>query len=127
SLHKLSTAQTVVDIKPPIEVIIECMHILRQMDGKMIVRKTNDNDDKKQITPSLPQSNSNDDINEKLQQLEIFRLENERLHSELNTHKTEIRVLRSERDSLMSTISKLDIELTEAEYQRFAQQQSRKK
>ncbi|CAF1100558.1 unnamed protein product [Rotaria sordida] len=126
-LHELSTAQTVVDIKPPIEVIIECMHILRQMDGKVIVRKTNDNDDKKQITPSLPQSNSNDDINEKLQQLEIFRLENERLHSELNTHKTEIRVLRSERDSLMSTISKLDIELTEAEYQRFAQQQSRKK
>ncbi|CAF3642084.1 unnamed protein product, partial [Rotaria sp. Silwood2] len=82
--------------------------------------------DKKQIIPSLPQSTSTDNINEKLQRLEIFRLENERLRSELNTCKTEISVLRSERDSLMNTIAKLDIELTEAECQRLAHQQSRK-
>ncbi|CAF3454232.1 unnamed protein product [Rotaria sp. Silwood1] len=126
-LHKFSPAQTVVDIKPPIEMIIECMHIFRQIDGKVIVRKTNDNDNKKKIISSLSQSNSNDVINKKLQQLEIFRLENERLHSELNTWKTEICVLHSECDSLINTIVKLDIELTQAEYERLAQQQLRKK
>ncbi|CAF4699612.1 unnamed protein product [Rotaria sp. Silwood1] len=126
-LHEFSIAQTHIATKPPIKMIIEYMHIFRQMDGKIIVRKTDDNDDKKQTIPSLPQSNSNDDVNEKLQQLEIFRLENERLRSELNTCKTEINVLRGERDSLMNTISKLDIELTQAEYQRLAQQQPRKK
>jgi hypothetical protein len=36
-------------------------------------------------------------------------------------------VLRAERDSLMNTISKLDIELTEAEHKRFAQQKPGKK
>ncbi|CAF4371835.1 unnamed protein product, partial [Rotaria sp. Silwood2] len=126
-LPEFSTTQTPIAMKPPIKMIIECMHILRQIDGKIIVRKMNNNDDKKQIIPSLPQSTSTDNINEKLQRLEIFRLENERLRSELNTCKTEISVLRSERDSLMNTIAKLDIELTEAECQRLAQQQSRKK
>ncbi|CAF1478266.1 unnamed protein product [Rotaria sp. Silwood1] len=84
-------------------------------------------DNKKKIISSLSQSNSNDVINKKLQQLEIFRLENERLHSELNTWKTEICVLHSECDSLINTIVKLDIELTQAEYERLAQQQLRKK
>jgi chromosome segregation ATPase len=56
----------------------------------------------------------------------MTRLENERLRTELNTHKKEITVLRAERDSLMNTISKLDIELTEAEHKRLAQQPGRK-
>jgi len=99
------------------KVNIESMHILRQIDGQVIVR-----DDKKQNIPSSTQSNSNDDSQK---QLELLRLENERLRSELNAHKTEITVLRGERDSLMNTISKLDIELTQAEYQRTSQQQQK--
>jgi chromosome segregation ATPase len=63
---------------------------------------------------------ANEDVSS---QFESLRLENERLRCELNTHQTEISVLRGERDSLMKTISKLDIELTQAEYQRIAQQQ----
>ena len=62
-----------------------------------------------------------------MQELEKLRLENERLTSELTSYKTELTVLRGERDSLMQTISKLDIELTQAEYQRIAQQQSKRK
>jgi chromosome segregation ATPase len=69
-------------------------------------------------------SSTNDaDQQEKLRQTEIIRLENERLRTELNAHKKEITVLRGERDSLMNTISKLDIELTQAEHQRITQQQ----
>ncbi len=103
------------------KVKIECMHILRQIDGQVIIR-----DDKKQSIPLSTQSNSNDDSQKHLQQLELLRLENERIRSELNAHKTEITVLRGERDSLMNTISKLDIELTQAEYQRTSQQQQQK-
>jgi hypothetical protein len=76
--------------------------------------------------PSVLQSKANSDNadhQEKLRQAEMIRLENERLRSELNAHKKEITVLRGERDSLMNTISKLDIELTQAEHQRTAQQQ----
>ncbi len=98
------------------------MHILRQIDGQVIIR-----DDKKQSIPSSTQSNSNDNSQKNLQQLELLRLENERLRFELNAHKTEITVLRGERDSLMNTISKLDIELTQAEYQRTSQQQQQQK
>ena len=54
---------------------------------------------------------------------ESLRLENERLRSELTSAQTETFVLRGERDSLMKTISKLDIELTQAEYRRASQQQ----
>lgn len=64
-----------------------------------------------------------DDLREKVRQADSMRLENERLRSELNAHKQEIVVLRGERDSLMKTISKLDIELTQSEHQRLAQQQ----
>ncbi len=80
--------------------------------------------------PSVLQSKSNSDnadLQEKLRQAEMIRLENERLRSELNAHKKEITVLRGERDSLMNTISKLDIELTQAEHQRTAQQQQQQK
>jgi hypothetical protein len=94
------------------------MHVLRQIDGQIIIRNN-----EKQIISSLLQSNSNNTSNENLRELELLRTENERLRSELNTHKREISVLRGERDSLMSTICKLDIELTQAEYQRLAQQQ----
>ncbi|CAF5082928.1 unnamed protein product [Rotaria magnacalcarata] len=73
-------------------------------------------------TPS--KSNNDDaDIEEKLREAQLARLENERLRAELNAHKNEITVLRGERDSLMNTISKLDIELTQAEHQRIVQQQ----
>lgn len=50
-------------------------------------------------------------------------MENERLRSELNAQKQEIVVLRGERDSLMKTISKLDVELTQSEHRRLTQQQ----
>ncbi len=79
-----------------------------------------------EITSSALQSksnNDNDDLQEKLRKAEMIQFENERLRSELNAHKKEIIVLRGERDSLMNTISKLDIELTQAEHQRIAQQQ----
>lgn len=59
--------------------------------------------------------------------METFRLENERLRSELNNYKTDVAILRGERDTLMNTVSKLDIELTQAQYQQISQQQSRKK
>ncbi len=95
------------------KVKIECMHILRQIDGQVIIQ-----DDQKQI-----KSTTNDDSSENARQVELLRIENERLRSELNTHKTEITVLRGERDSLMNTISKLDIELTQAEQQHMSQQQ----
>jgi hypothetical protein len=94
------------------------LHILRQIDGRIIIR-----DNKKQIVSSLPQSSSNNDSQENLRELELLRVENERLRSELNIYKTEMTVLRGERDSLMNTISKLDIELTHAEYQSVSQQQ----
>ena len=82
--------------------------------------------DPAQIDVSSSQSNSNSEnaeLREKVRQAEVIRLENERLRSELNTHKKEITVLRGERDSLMKTISKLDIELTQSEHQRVAQLQ----
>ncbi len=117
-LPEYSKKYAIVETKLPMKVIIEDMHILRQIDGQIIIR-----DDKKQIIPSLPQSNFNDNSQENLRQLELLRIENERLRSELNIHKTEMTVLRGERDSLMNTISKLDIELTHAEYQSVSQQQ----
>jgi hypothetical protein len=85
------------------------MRILRQIDGQIIIR-----DDKKP---------TNNDSFKNSQEFELIRNENERLRSELNAQKTEITVLRGERDSLMHTITKLDIELTQAEYQRVSQQQ----
>ncbi|CAF4301946.1 unnamed protein product, partial [Adineta steineri] len=80
-----------------------------------------------QKNQSLLESNSNnDDLQEKLRQLEIFRLENEQLRSELETQKKEKNILLRERDSLVQTVSKLDSELTKAEYQRISQVQPRK-
>jgi hypothetical protein len=87
-------------------------------------------DESTEIIPSALQAKSTSDsgdLQEKLRQAEMTRLENERLRSELNAHKKEIVVLRGERDSLMNTISKLDIELTQAEQQRITQQQLGKK
>ncbi len=77
-------------------------------------------DEKKPIIP-------NEDLNEKLQQLELFRLENGQLRSELDTQKTELDVLRNERDSLVNTISKLNSELIQAEYQLLSQLQTKNK
>lgn len=74
-------------------------------------------------TISLKSNNDDSAMQEKLREAELIRLENERLRAELNSHKKEITVLRGERDSLMNTISKLDIELTQAEHQRMVQQQ----
>ena len=77
-------------------------------------------------TPSVSASRSNENVaelQEKLRRIDETRIENERLRAELLAHKKEITVLRGERDSLMNTISKLDIELTQAEHQRIAQQQ----
>jgi len=84
-------------------------------------------DEKKPIIPSLSESSSNEDLNEKLQQLELFRLENEQLRSKLDTNKTELHVLRNERESLVNTISKLNSELFQAENQLLSRFQTRNK
>lgn len=89
---------------------IESLHLLRQINGQVIIR-----DDRKETQSNSDNNNSND--------FERLRSENERLRSELNAQKTEITLLRGERDSLITTIAKLDTELTQAEYQRFTQQQ----
>ena len=53
----------------------------------------------------------------------MLRIENERLRSQVSTQKIEIHVLRGERDSLRQAVTNLDIQLTQAEYQRLSQQQ----
>ena len=108
-LHQHSTTEAFVESKPPLKVNIESMRILRQMNGQIIIR-----DDQKPAADTV-RDNSPD--------LQLLRTENERLRAELTAQKTEITVLRGERDSLMHTISKLDIELTQAEFQRASQQQ----
>ncbi|CAF0946667.1 unnamed protein product [Adineta steineri] len=131
--HEYATTDAVVEVKPPMKINIESMHVLRQLDGQVMIQTSKDKvvDNSIEVNPSVAETisnNDNGDIQEKLRQAEITQLENERLRTELNTHKKEITVLRSERDSLMNTISKLDIELTQAENQRFTQQtQSTKK
>ncbi len=115
-LQEHSTTHAVVDIKPPVKVSIECLNVLRQIDGQVIIQKSNHG-----YNSSLSQSSSKDDYDEKLQQIELLRHENEQLRSELNVHKTEISVLRVERDSLMNTITKLDNGLTDAENHRITQ------
>jgi len=90
---------------------IESLHLLRQINGQVIIR-----DDQK-----LSELRTNTDDN--TQELERLRNENERLRSELTIQKTDIVLLRGERDSLITTIARLDSELTQAEYQRFSQQQ----
>ncbi|CAF0787726.1 unnamed protein product [Adineta steineri] len=123
-LQENSTTHAIVEPKPPVKINIEGLHILRQIDGQLIIHKSNSNDQKNQ---SLLESNSNnDDLEEKLRQLEIFRLENEQLRSELETQKKEKNIILRERDSLVKTVSKLDSELTKAEYQRISQVQPRK-
>lgn len=118
-LQNFSTTKAVVQIKRPVQLNIESMHILRHINGQIIFR-----DDKKSMLPLLEQQSHSENYSEEvLQELEFLRLENERIRSELNTQKTELTLLRSERDSLTNTISKLDIELTQAEYLRIAQQQ----
>ena len=92
---------------------IECLHVLRQSDGRVIIR-----DDRK------PRASNPPDHSEKnLEEFERLRNENARLRGELDAQKKDIIILSGERDSLMQAISKLDIELTEAEYQRQQQQQ----
>ena len=71
----------------------------------------------------LSAEKSKENVEEIQSESELLRRENERLRAELKVQQTEITVLRGERDSLMKTISKLDIELTQAEYQRVAEQQ----
>ena len=90
---------------------IESLHLLRQINGQVIIR-----DDQK-----LSELRTNTDDN--TQELERLRNENERLRSELTIQKTDIVLLRGERDSLITTIARLASELTQAEYQRFSQQQ----
>lgn len=123
------------------------MHILRQLDGQIMIQipeneglyylfysyvntKSNLFDcifnlDKSTKSISSKSNSDSVDVDEKLRQADMIRLENERLRAELNAHKKEITVLRGERDSLMNTISKLDIELTQAEHQRMVQQQQK--
>mgnify|MGYP002378584916 FL=1 len=90
------------------------MHLLRQINGEVVIETD------ETLKKSIKHEN---EIEEQLQQAEMTRLENERLRSELNTYKNEVTILRGERDSLMNTIAKLDIELTQAEQKRLAQQQ----
>jgi hypothetical protein len=47
-----STTQAVVDIKPPVKVSIECLHVLRQIDGQVVIQKPND-ESKTSIISSL--------------------------------------------------------------------------
>ena len=69
---------------------------------------------------------SSKELCEKLRQSDLLQLENDRLRAELSAYKSEIEVLGGERDSLMNTISKLDVELTRAEHQNVAEQQAKK-
>lgn len=69
-------------------------------------------------------SDSKENLEKLSREAEFLRCENERLRGELNLHQIEINVLRGERDSLMKTISKLDVALTEAEFHRISQQES---
>ena len=70
---------------------------------------------------------SSEKLGEKLRQSDLLRLENERLRAELCAYKSEIEVLAGERDSLMNTICKLDVELTRAEHQNVAEQAKKSK
>lgn len=101
--------QQIIETKPPLNVKIDDLKILRQIDGQMKIQQT--------------KSTKKENVDEIHSESEFLRRENERLRLELNLYQTEISVLRGERDSLMKTISKLDIELTQAEYQRVADQQ----
>ncbi|CAF3325657.1 unnamed protein product [Rotaria socialis] len=124
--QEYSTIEAMAEIKPPVKVTIARMHILRQKDGHIMIQTLENEGESIKAMPS--KSNSDyADIEEKLREAQLTQLENERLRAELNAHKNEITVLRGERDSLMNTISKLDIELTQAEHQRMVQQQPRKK
>lgn len=92
---------------------IECLHVLRQSDGRVIIR-----DSRQQVASNPP-----DDFEKNLRELELLRSENARLRAELDTQKNEVTILNGERDSLMQAVSQLDIELTQAEFQRQQQQQ----
>ena len=103
------------------KVNIKCMHVVRKLDGELVIETSEQEMNSNTLQTNI--NNENKDTKEKLRQAEILQLENERLRSDLNAHQKEISVLRGERDSLMHTISKLDIELTQSEHQRIAQQQ----
>jgi hypothetical protein len=142
-IHEYPTTEAVVEVKPPVKVNIERMHLLRQFDGQILIQTSENKSStsiymkemlnfrlnlgdpaKTNASISQPKPNSdNADLQEKVRQAEMIQLENERLRSELNAHKKEITVLRGERDSLMKTIAKLDVELTQAENQRITQKQ----
>jgi septal ring factor EnvC (AmiA/AmiB activator) len=131
-IHEYPTTEAVVEVKPPVKVNIERMHLLRQFDGQILIQTSENKSstsiymkemfnfrlnlgDPAKTNASISQPKPNSD-NADLQ-------ENERLRSELNAHKKEITVLRGERDSLMKTIANLDVELTQAENQRITQKQ----
>lgn len=97
------------------------LNVIRQIDGQVLIQKASEQGEAKNALPS-PSKEIGQEV---ARQTESLRLENDRLHAELTSSQTEIYVLRGERDSLMKTISKLDIELTQAEYRRASQQQQK--
>ena len=126
------------ELKPPLKIHIERLNLTRQIDGQIIIEKLTNQSEKTNFlfrfnfnrNSFLDESNietkSKENLDEINRQTEFFRLENERLRAELVNNQTEITVLRGERDSLMKTISKLDVALTQAEYLRLSQQESAK-
>lgn len=105
------------------------MHIRREIDGQVCIQSATDPSQENSSQAIIPEQSSQvqRQREERLRELEQMRAENEKLRSEIKTQKNEISVLRGERDSLMKTISKLDVELTEAEYQRTKQVPTGKK
>lgn len=119
-INEFATTDVFVDSKPPMKIFLEKLHLRREIDGHIHVQSSEDSSQTKSFQ-------SNVEHDEKRRELERMKIENEKLRSELKTQKNEINILRGERDSLMKTISKLDVELTEAEYQRTSQVQKGKK
>lgn len=109
-LNEFATTDAVVEPKPSMKIYLEKMHIRREIDGRVNVPNSVESGQQDSAPPARSDA-----------ELERLRMENEKLRSDLQAQKNEISVLRGERDSLMKTISKLDVELTEAEYQRTSQ------
>lgn len=122
-LNEFVTTDAIVEPKPPVKIYLEQIHLRRELDGQINVPSVVD---ASQTNPSSS-TRINAERDEKMREYERLRMENEKLRSEMKVKKNEINVLRGERDSLMKTIAKLDVELTEAEYQRSNQMQKTKK
>lgn len=118
--NEFTTTDVFGDLKPPLKIFLEKLHLRREIDGHIHVQNS-------EVSSQTKSFQSNVEHDEKRRELERMKIENEKLRSELKTQKNEINILRGERDSLMKTISKLDVELTEAEYQRTSQVQKGKK